>query len=296
MITTLLDRFDRMPADLKQAVAEQAWTTATTEQRATIASARGLSESFHAVMAEDKTPEVRIALLTNPCTPADLVREVLAGESRAQVIASCLNQCRHDVNRRRLLEEAAEARMTTKPSVSLAAALIGVSALETGLLSAVLTCLVASSRMLPAQRHDALVRQLGEVNDEDAARLLTLTYRLDYLTALLGSAPSITRNLFTDVAERLVAEWDVWALTAKVTGNVAMELLLNSMRSAAGPSMILMFRASTNILGHPDEIVAAFEAMARRDAAATDAAVRHLYRIDATPELLAAEERATQHQ
>lgn len=241
MITTLLDRFDRMPADLKQAVAEQAWTTATTEQRATIASARGLSESFHAVMAEDKTPEVRIALLTNPCTPADLVREVLAGESRAQVIASCLNQCRHDVNRRRLLEEAAEARMTAKPSVSLAAALIGVSALETGLLSAVLTCLVASSRMLPAQRHDALVRQLGEVNDEDAARLLTLTYRLDYLVALLGSAPSITRNLFTDVAERLVVYIEAdesythnTAYMRATRANRAADLLLGTLRSSEG--------------------------------------------------------------
>lgn len=126
------------------------------------------------------------------------------------------------------------------------------------------------------------------------AQLCVLRASDDDLEHLLAVARRVGE--LTDVAERLVAEWDVWALTAKVTGNVAMELLLNSMRSAAGPSMLLMFRASTNILGHPDEIVAAFEAMVRRDAAATDAAVRHLYRIDATPELLAAEERATQHQ
>ena len=269
MITTLLDHFDRMPADLKQAVAEQAWTSSDPAQRAKIAASAGLSPDFYAVMAEDKTPEVRVALLVNRAVPDDLVREVLAGETRAQVIATCLNQCRRNLDRRRLLEEAAEARMTTKPSVSLAAALIGVSALDAGLLSAVLTCLVSSSRVLSGSRHDALVRKLEEVDDDEAARLLTLTYRLDYLVALLKSAPSITRNLFTDVAERLVVYTEAdeaythnTAYMRSSRANAAADLLLRTLRSSEGDEAWVRVLEDKATSAHTKEMRAALHAAA----------------------------------
>ena len=112
----------------------------------------------------------------------------------------------------------------------------------------------------------------------------------DELAALLEVARSI--GGIGNVLDRMIAEWDVWALAARASGNVAMELLLNSMRSAAGPAMLLMFRASSNVLGDPDLLVRSFEAMLARDVAAVDLAVRDLYRLDPSPELLAAELRA----
>lgn len=88
-----------------------------------------------------------------------------------------------------------------------------------------------------------------------------------------------------EVSQRFAAEWAAWSVAAEGSGNVAMILMLNSLRSLAGPGLLLMIRASHTVPGDPEQLVVAAEAIAARDLPSATASVRHLYRIDPTPEL-----------
>lgn len=109
------------------------------------------------------------------------------------------------------------------------------------------------------------------------------------LDELVASALAI--GDFPDVTQRFAAEWRMWHVAVDGSGNVALALMLNSLRSLAGPGLLLMARASLTVPGDPTELVAAARAIAARNADEADALVRHAYRIEPTAELRAAEER-----
>ena len=110
----------------------------------------------------------------------------------------------------------------------------------------------------------------------------------DQMDQLVAAALEVAS--FPDVTQRFAAEWRTWSIAAEGSGNIALVLMLNSLRAAAGPSLLLMARASGTVPGDPDELVVAARAVAARDLPAAEAAVRHLYRIEPTPELRAAQE------
>jgi GntR family transcriptional repressor for pyruvate dehydrogenase complex len=94
---------------------------------------------------------------------------------------------------------------------------------------------------------------------------------------------------YPDVAQRFAAEWQMWHVAVEGSGNVALGLMLNSLRDLAGPGLLLMARASLTVPGDPTELVAAARAIAGREVDSADALVRHAYRIEPTAELRAAE-------
>lgn len=123
------------------------------------------------------------------------------------------------------------------------------------------------------------------------AQLCSLHASEEDLEQLVAAA--LTVGTVPDVTQRFAAEWKVWSIAANGSGNIAFVLMLNSLRHAAGPGLLLMARASRTVPGDPDDLVAAARAVAARDAVAADLAIRHLYRIEPTAELQAAEERLT---
>lgn len=94
-----------------------------------------------------------------------------------------------------------------------------------------------------------------------------------------------------DVAQQFAAEWRMWAIAAEGSGNIALTLMLNSLRRTAGSGLLLMARASYTVPGDPEELVDVARVVATRDLVAADRAVRQLYRIEPTAELLDAEAR-----
>lgn len=112
----------------------------------------------------------------------------------------------------------------------------------------------------------------------------------DQLQELVAVATEVAETL--ELSQRITAEWRVWSLAAASSGNTPFILLLNSLRHASEPALLLMARASNTVPGDPAALVAAARAMAARDEEATDLAIRHLYRIEPTEALLAAEEQA----
>jgi len=116
----------------------------------------------------------------------------------------------------------------------------------------------------------------------------------EHLDQLVESALAI--GDYPDVTQRFSAEWQMWQVAVDGSGNVALSLMLNSLRSLAGPGLLLMSRASLTVPGDPVELVAVARAIAARRADLADATVRHVYRIEPTDELRAAEERAAEEQ
>jgi len=112
----------------------------------------------------------------------------------------------------------------------------------------------------------------------------------EQLDRLVASAESVRDH--PDVTQRFAAEWRTWGVAVEGSGNVALMLMLNSLRTAAGPGLLLMARASHTVPGDPGLLLEVARTIAARDLAAADAAVRQLYRIEPTEELLAAEEEA----
>lgn len=202
MLSLFRRRLEGMPTSLKQPIAERLWLSGLVDQRAQVACLRDLRPEFYATMATDKTPEVRIALLINPDTPDEIVASMLATEKRADVLAACLSRCPRGTKHRATLVSAARERMTERPTVALAAALVEVVDLEPDLVSAVLTCLVSSSRVLPSAKANALSSRLSKVDADEALRLLDSTFRSDYLVDLLSARPAMTREAFRDLAAR----------------------------------------------------------------------------------------------
>ena len=109
---------------------------------------------------------------------------------------------------------------------------------------------------------------------------------------LIASALAIGGH--PDVTQRFAAELQMWHVAVEGSGNVALGLMLNSLRSAAGPGLLLMARASRTVPGDPTELVAAARAIAARDVETADATIRHVYRIEPTAELEAAELQAAE--
>lgn len=99
---------------------------------------------------------------------------------------------------------------------------------------------------------------------------------------------------YPDVAQRFAAEWQMWHVAVEGSGNVALGLMLNSLRNVAGPGLLLMARASRTVPGDPGELVVAARVIAERDAATAEAMIRHTYRIEPTAELRAAELQAAE--
>lgn len=122
-----------------------------------------------------------------------------------------------------------------------------------------------------------------------AAQLCIVHGSDELMETLVASAVAVAD--FPDVTQRFAAEWKVWGIAVEGSGNIALLLMLNSLRNAAGPSLLLMARASRTVPGDPEDLVAAARAVAARNQADAEVAIRRLYRIEPTDELREAEER-----